>query len=251
MLKDEIEKYEKLGYQCEKFSFENREGVVVFPFVARKENPWIWRPEFFGAFEQADQELLKQGWKLVYITMSDQYGCPDIIHFMERFYTWITKTYCLSYKADLFGFSRGGLYALNFAAQNPEKVQTLYLDAPVIDLASWPGGYYGTAPHLEKEWTEACEAYTCTSEELKNYKQKMEKKFQILLEKQIPVILVAGLADQVVPYEENGKFLENYMLQKHMKNFKCIKKNGCDHHPHSMENPEEIVKFISESLLEK
>ena len=60
MLKDEIEKYEKLGYQCEKFSFENREGVVVFPFVARKENPWIWRPEFFGAFEQADQELLKQ-----------------------------------------------------------------------------------------------------------------------------------------------------------------------------------------------
>lgn len=48
MLKDEIEKYEKLGYQCEKFSFENREGVVVFPFVARKENPGYGDQNFWS-----------------------------------------------------------------------------------------------------------------------------------------------------------------------------------------------------------
>ena len=43
-------------------------------------------------------------------------------------------------KAALVGLSRGGLYCYNWAVANPDKVASLYGDAPVCDFKSWPGG---------------------------------------------------------------------------------------------------------------
>ena len=39
----------------------------------------------------------------------------------------------LGCRVVLEGFSRGGLYAFNFAATHPTRVAALYLDAPVLD----------------------------------------------------------------------------------------------------------------------
>ena len=36
--------------------------------------------------------------------------------------------------------SRGGLIALNWAIDNPDRVSAVYVDAPVCDIRSWPGG---------------------------------------------------------------------------------------------------------------
>lgn len=243
-MEQEIQQYIKDGYQYELLDFQGREGVIVFPRQAAPDRPWIWRTEFLGCFDWVDRALLKKGWHVVYIRMSDWYGAPRIINFMEIFYGYIRGRYALKQGADLFGFSRGGLYALNFAAKNPGKVRTLYLDAPVIDLASWPGGFYHTAPHLEKEWREACGAYEMSEEQLKDYKKGVTEKFKAIYEAAIPVILVAGLADTDVPYEENGALLEAYMKERNACRFKVIKKEKCGHHPHSLEEPERIVEYI-------
>lgn len=245
-MKKDAERYLALGYHCKFFEFQGRSGVMVCPKKARPGNTWIWRTEFFGCFDYADLALLEKGWYVVYVRMSDWYGAPEIINFMEEFYAYAVNTLSLNQKADLFGFSRGGLYAVNFAVKNPEKVRTLYLDAPVIDLASWPGGFYGTSPHLRKEWNEACAAYRMKNEGLKKYKEGLSKKFEVLYENHIPLLLVAGMEDCEVPYEENGALLEDFMTQRKNQCFKVLKKLHCAHHPHSLENPEEIVKFVME-----
>ena len=65
----------------------------------------------------------------------------------------------------------------------------------------------------------------------------------VLAEHNIPIILVAGDSDKTVPYEENGKLLEDY-YRVHGCTIQTILKPGCDHHPHGLEDPASIADFI-------
>jgi pimeloyl-ACP methyl ester carboxylesterase len=82
----------------------------------------VWRVEFFDAFAQVDMAMLNLGWHLAYNKVSDMYGCPYVVELMHDFQTLVEDMFSLSRRAVLFGFSRGGLYAFNYAAQYPEKV---------------------------------------------------------------------------------------------------------------------------------
>ena len=65
-----------------------------------------------------------------------------------------------------------------------------------------------------------------------------------LVEENIPVILVCGDSDTVVPYEENGKLLRE-AYEKNNCTIETIIKPGCDHHPHGLDNNSIIVEFIN------
>lgn len=59
----------------------------------------------------------------------------------------------------------------------------------------------------------------------------------------IPLLLVAGGADEIVPFEENsGKMIE-YCNSNNIDISVCIKPE-CKHHPHSLEDVSPIVEFI-------
>lgn len=246
-MKEAIKSYETEGYRCSTFDFLGHPCVVVLPGQIYPGAPFIWRTEFFGFFDWADRALLEKGWHLVYAKISDWYGAPHIIDYMEKFYSYVTDRFQLNARADIFGFSRGGLYAMNYAVRNPDTVSTLYLDAPVIDPASWPGGFYQSAPHLEKEWEEACLAYGQSSDELKKDRDRLEEKFEILTEHRIKLLLVAGKQDTEVPYQENGALLEQYYYKK-KGSMKVIIKENCGHHPHSLDKPEELIKYIADNM---
>ena len=69
----------------------------------------------------------------------------------------------------------------------------------------------------------------------------------ILLENDIPVVLVAGDSDDVVPYEENGALLARFYMKNSGRI--CVHvKEGCNHHPHGLDDYKivvnEIEKFI-------
>ena len=64
-----------------------------------------------------------------------------------------------------------------------------------------------------------------------------------LLKYNIPIILVCGDSDTVVPYEENGKLL-NDAYKDNGKIIKTIIKKGANHHPHGLDDNGEIVDFI-------
>ena len=59
----------------------------------------------------------------------------------------------------------------------------------------------------------------------------------------LPILLVAGDADDVVPYAENGAKLARRFRELGGV-VEVILKPGVGHHPHSLEDPQPIVDFI-------
>jgi lysophospholipase L1-like esterase/pimeloyl-ACP methyl ester carboxylesterase len=232
------------GYQRHDFYYKGREVIIIIPEEPASGNPWVWRAEFFGAFPQVDLELLEKGWYLVYYRISNLYGCPESVTMMKDFHNFITQSYSLAPKAALFGFSRGGLYAFNYTADYPETVSVLYLDAPVLDIRSWPAGY-GEGQGGSREWEECKAVYGLTDEDEKDFNENFLNKIEEVAKADIPIIVVAGDSDKVVPLSENaGILIEKY--KDLGGKIESIIKQGVGHHPHSLKEPKKVVDFILE-----
>ncbi len=229
------------NYQQSVFELNGFQGTVIHPKNPKKDKRYIWRTEFLGAFDWVDQELLRRGWYLVNYKISDQFGAPAAVERMYSFQQYLEQKFQMCKKAVLFGFSRGGLYAVNYAAAYPDKVEKIYLDAPVLDIFSWPAGY-GRGCGSGTDW-EMCKKLYQVTEGQKDTEENPIHKVHTLIEHQIPVILVAGDADTVVPFPENGKQLyADYMYAKAP--IHLIVKPGVGHHPHSLEQPDAIADWI-------
>lgn len=248
MKAEEVRISEWEGYQRKDFKLDGQECILVMPKEVHSGKPWVWRAEFFGAFDYADRALLEKGWHIAYMMISDMYGCPESISLMEMFYQYITEEEGLNKKADLFGFSRGGLYSVNYTVKNPETISTLYLDAPVMNVTSWPGGY-GASERYSKEWEECKAVYHLTDENALEFRGNPLDKMPQLLKAGIRIMLVAGAVDSVVPYQENGANLVRY-YEENGGQIKVIVKPDCDHHPHSLEDPAPIVEYIEKNFEE-
>lgn len=163
---------------------------------------------------------------------------------MQEFQDNMIKVCSLSEKVVLFGFSRGGLYAFNYASAHPDKVTVIYLDAPVLDIRSWPGGK-GEGIGSPSEWIECLTIYGLREETVYSQYEAPLDRIELLVKAGIPIILVAGDADEVVPFNENGEKLAEGFNNLGGK-IKLIVKPGVGHHPHSLKEPKEIVDFILE-----
>lgn len=226
----------------ETLKFLSRTVTVIVPDKPCSERSWVWRAEFLGAFDSVDNALLVDGWHVVHFDVSNMYGCEKAIDLMKSFHDFIVEKYGLNLKSVLFGFSRGGLYAVNYAAKYPSDVAALYFDAPVLDIRSWPLGLR-SGNVWEAEAAECLACYNLALEEAENFNDNPLNKTDALIAAQIPVILVSGDSDMIVPYKENGAiFAAEY--EKKGGVIKTILKEGCGHHPHSLETPAEIVEFI-------
>lgn len=221
------------------FKFQDRDAIVVVPKKAAPGRPWIWRPAFFGAFPSVDQALLKEGFHIVYYDLTHLYGSPHGVKLGNDFYAEMVNQYQLASKVTVEGFSRGGLYAFHWAAQNPEKVACLYVDAPVCNVFSWPKK---TAPDL---WPDLLKEWNLKDEEVgEDFQGNVIHLVDKLVAGKVPVMAVCGGVDKVVPYEENLKPVAD-KYRKAGGVIEVIVKPDCDHHPHSLENPEPVVDFIS------
>lgn len=227
------------GFEQEEGIFEGHEYGIVWPKKVTRGIPYVWRTEFFGAFPSVDLAMLEKGYAVVYYRISDLYGASEAVSKMAVFQTFVEEKYALAAKPVLFGFSRGGLYALHYTASYPKRVGSLYLDAPVIDIYSWPAGAY-TGIGAKKEWEE-CKALWNISHEA--YREQVDQGIQTLLRNKIPLVIVAGEKDEVVPYEENGAILQKAYANTKVP-FAIYMKPECGHHPHSLENPEPVVTFL-------
>ena len=239
------------GYEQIDFNVGGRGALLVVPKTPAPGKHWIWRTEFFGIDPQADIALLGEGVYVAYIGVGGLHGAPVALDAMDLFYDHVIKTYGLNPKTVLEGFSRGGLYALNWAIRHPERVAGIYLDAPVCDFKSWPGGGIGSQGRLVKmygrEWGEVLAAYKMTDAEARAYKgNPIDKNENLapLVKAKVPILCVCGdVQDWVVPIEGNTMALE-----KHYKELggviTVIKKPGAGHRPHSLPDPTPIVNFV-------
>ncbi len=230
------------GFPREDFEFNGHLCILVRPHEALPGRPWVWRTEFFDAFAQADEAMARAGCFIAYIRLSDRYGCPSAVEDMEAFRAMLVEKYALADRPFLFGFSRGGLYAVNYALTYPGHAGKLYLDAPVLDIRSWPGGL-GKAAREEKCWRECLACYDLTEETARSFGRNPLDRAEELAKLNIPVVLVAGGADETVPYDENGlPFAARF--RRAGGRIRVIVKPGCGHHPHSLEDPTPIAAFL-------
>ena len=224
------------------FTFKENEAILVLPKTPAEGKPWVFRAEFFGDFPSADIALCKQGYHIAYVKNSNKFGCDEALEVMRDFHDYLVSQYGLNEKTVLFGFSRGGLYSVNYAHKYPERVAVIYLDAPVLNILSWPAGM-GEARGNEKEWMLCKQWYGLTNGTALSFRGNPMDKAEVLAKQNIPIIIVCGDADKVVPYSENTQiFAQKYKAAGGT--ITVIVKPGVDHHPHSLENPESIVKFI-------
>lgn len=223
------------GYDRYDYTFHGRDAIVVMPKKAAPGNPWIWRPAFFDAFPSVDKALLEKGFHVAYLDVTYCYASPKSLEIGTRFYNEMVHTYGLSPKVTLEGLSRGGMFAVNWSARNTEKVACIYIDAPVCDA-------FRCLKKIDL-WKDMLREWELTDETIDRFDGNPIDNLEPLAKARIPIIGVCGDSDKVVPYEENMDILRNRYLALGG-TVDLILKPGCDHHPHSLENPEPIVNFI-------
>lgn len=239
------------GFQTVGMFINSHKGFVVVPKNRiPTTNLWIWRTEFFDHEPQVDIELLNKGYHLAYIDVQNMYGAPAAIDVMNQFYAKVVSQFNLSSRTILEGFSRGGLFAFNWAAQNADKVAVIYADNPVLDFKSWPAGL-GSSYRRTEDWNRLLAIYNMTEQEAIAYKFNPIDNLLLLAKERVPILCVCGDRDTVVPYNENtGILVERYaqLAFPNTSTLKVIIKERCDHHPHSLKNPQIIVDFIEECV---
>lgn len=220
------------------FEYNGFEAIIRIPENAN--GKWIWKTEFFDAFDKAERALMESGYTRVYYRISNRYGSVQAVRLMHAFHRHLIKEFGLRQKCILFGFSRGGLYAFNYALFYPEYVFKIYLDAPVLDLKTWP---------LEDsaEQKEMLAEYNLDKALLQSFTQNPVDNLKEFFQNQIPLLIVAGLADEVVPFESNSLRVIRFCEKNKIPITYYLKPN-CKHHPHSLEDISSIITFCENDV---
>ena len=230
------------GFECIEFDFEGYEATVVFPKVKAEKPVLAVKTEYFNAFPETEITLLEKGFYLGYIDNKNRWGVDEDLDRKARFVEYVTEKYNLGKKCVPVGMSCGGLIAIKFAAKYPELTACLYLDAPVLNYMSCPCGF-GRGNALSANNDEILNALEISMPQLLAYRDMPLDKLPQLVENRIPVVLVAGDSDSVVPFEENGVFLQKAYENTGI-DLEVYIKAGCDHHPHGLEDVSPVVNFI-------
>jgi pimeloyl-ACP methyl ester carboxylesterase len=235
------------GFVRHDFQVGGRNVIVVEPGEPLPGRPWAWRGEFFGAFPNADIELVKRGWHLAFISVPDLFGSPRAVAHWEKFYDVLVNHHQLSPKPGLIGLSRGALSCMAWAAAHPDKTLAVYLDNGVCDIKSWPGGKLkglGTGNGSPEEWAKLLKAYGFKddNEAIASGLNPVDR-LKPLAEAMVPILLVYGDKDQGVPHLENSEVV--YQRYKALGGpVERVVKPGADHHPHGLTDPKPVVDFF-------
>lgn len=213
---------------------------LVIPNTAIKDQPWIWRARFWGHQPALDLALLDRGYHLAFVDVGNLYGNGTAMARGEELHEFLTTKFQLSQKPILEGMSRGGLFIFNFAAKHPNKVTAIYGDNPVCNFQSWPGGMNGKPS--KGDYDRCIKAYGITVEEAKTHPQITDPDFAKKL-KGIPVALVIGTADEVVPAAENAERLATNLI-KLTSPVRVWRKPGLGHHPHGLSPVAPLLRYL-------
>ena len=216
-----------------KFEFNGFSATVISP--EKPNGKWIWKTEFLHAFEDAELALLEKGYTRVTYEIHCMWGNWHAVRLMNKFHSYVTEKFNLSQKCILFGFSRGGTYAFNYALTYPERVEKVYLDAPVLDL--------GTMKTVDRLIEEVLSVYNSNSELIDHHPESPINNLPEFFKNEIPFLIIAGGADEVVPYDKNAGLLIDYCKENGIK-IESIVKPDCKHHPHSLTDVSPILDFV-------
>ena len=234
------------GFRRYHFDVDGCSAWIVEPDSPRKGNRWVWEMEFPGAFGERTgaMKLVAQGFYDVHIVVGNNYACPASMRHFDAFWKFLVAR-GFDRRCTPMGYSRGGFYALRFAIEHPERVHSVYGDAPVCDLNSWPGGR-GRGKGSPKDWANLLKVWPFASEEdaVKFDRKPINPNMLLRLGMEnIPLIFVVGDDDKTVPPCENAELVE--------KRYKALggtvhmfHRPGAGHHPHGLDDPTPVLELI-------
>ncbi|MEM1444309.1 MAG: sulfatase-like hydrolase/transferase, partial [Verrucomicrobiota bacterium] len=169
--------------------------------------PWIfYGPTLTNTPDEAEswmhEQFLEAGIAVAGLDVGEAYGSPHAFLYFEALYTMMERR-GYSKKPALLGRSRGGLWTSSWAIAHPERVAGLGGIYPVYDFTTFPG--------LEN----AAPVYGMSSDELGEKLDQFNpiRKADVLAKAGIPVHIIHGTEDKVVPLAENSGALEKVYVE--------------------------------------
>lgn len=238
------------GYRRHNFVFENCNGFIVEPPHPATGLPWSWCIQWPEAFVPRTPalKLLERGFHHVFLDVYSTYLNEGGVAKLEKFYA-ILQSLHFHKKCALFGMSYGGLFSLRWAAEHPETVGVMWLDAPVCNLgfAAARNKRNATPVMLKTMQAEAKKHFAAYH--VRNLKGLLEhplnplNKYQPLAQAKIPILAIRSGQDQSVLPEQNIDLLEEKISSAGGR-IQVVRRDLFGHHPHGLDDPSPLVDFI-------
>ncbi|MGD0729626.1 MAG: prolyl oligopeptidase family serine peptidase [Terracidiphilus sp.] len=188
---------------------ENHPALLLVPDEASSTEPlsWVWFAPMVHGQPNVNhtyilQHVLGSGMAFASINVGESYGSVEGTRLYAEFHDLLTRCFHLSTKAVLFPQSRGGLMLFNWATLHPDEVLRIAGIYPVCNLSSYPG------------LKVAAKAYSMTEEQL-TAELSQHNPLDLLAslaKADVPVLLMHGDVDKVVPIQDNSaEFVRRYL----------------------------------------
>ena len=194
----------------ESFLLNERPAFIMWPVEEKRQTPQPWVmycPTIPGCPDSHEkwmhEQFINAGIAVAGIDIGEAYGSPEGQKHFSHLYHELTTNKGFAAKPVLLGRSRGGLWASSWAIKNPTKVAGLAGIYPVFDLTTYPGV------------KRAAPAYAMTEAQLQTSLAELNPIHQVnvLAKARIPVFLIHGKIDKVVPIKQNSEaFVEAYKM---------------------------------------
>jgi pimeloyl-ACP methyl ester carboxylesterase len=191
----------------ENFMVDGRRAFVFLPPAGQRTSPQPWvlyGPTLSGHPDEAErwmhERFLAAGVAVAGVDVGEAYGSPRSHAAFDALYRELTRR-GFADRACLLGRSRGGLLVTSWGLARPERVSGVAGIYPVYDFRSYPGV------------TNAAPAYGVTPAELLARAEEFNPiaRVGILAQAKVPVFLLHGDSDTVVPLKENSaEFARRY-----------------------------------------
>lgn len=197
---------EKLPRVAETFEIDGNKAYVYAAPQPAKGKPWVWYAPTLKGVSLAGRKMyfesfMRAGIGIAGFDLGEVRGAPGSTAKFSLFYDEMFKRGWSS-RPILLGQSRGGMMMLSWAMRNPEKVRAFVGIYPVCNLASWP---------LKNSKPQTLADFGLPEAELVARLKEFNpvNNLQGLLTHRVPMFVVHGDSDVVVPYNDNTRVLKN------------------------------------------
>jgi CubicO group peptidase (beta-lactamase class C family) len=188
----------------ESFLVDGRPAFILWPPEEKRQKPQPWimyAPTLSGLPDRHEkwmhEQFLAAGVAVAGIDIGEAHGSPAGQKHFTALYRELTGKREFATKVCLLGRSRGGLWVSSWAIQNTDKVAGIAGIYPVFDLRSYPG------------LNRAASAYGLTPRELEAALDRHNPiaRIDALAKAKVPVFIIHGDVDKVVPLKQNSAAL--------------------------------------------
>ena len=196
----------RLEYEPVEFLVGSSKCFVLDTNSSNQSKPWVWYAPTLPAHPDPSHswyidKLLEKGISFAGCDQGEVRGSPKSVDRFTKFYKeMVDRGY--SKQPVLLGQSRGGLMMLSWAVQNPIKVKAFAGIYPVLNLRSWPitRNLITTLADFEIDQDTFLKTV-----DLHNPIHQLEA----LARAKVPLYMVHGDSDGIVPLEENTQIVIN------------------------------------------